>query len=158
MPDRFRLRTPVRGDAGVHRRGYEPAVPEDASLGRMTRGMPSASGARLAGDDYQHLLTWVHALKLLLVDGGVTKIEFEADEAGNVDDLVVHRIDEPTLYHQIKFVTSNLTPLTHEWFTTPPARSKRSPLQRFYESDTRLTAAEGSPPEMALHTNRLPTP
>jgi hypothetical protein len=124
----------------------------------MTPAIPSASGARLAGDDYQHLLTWVHALKLLLVDGGVTKIEFEADGAGNVDDLVIHRIDEPTLYHQIKFVTSNRTPLTHEWFTAPPAGSKRSPLQRFYESYTTLTAAEGSRPEMALHTNRLPDP
>jgi hypothetical protein len=124
----------------------------------MTLGIPSPSGARLAGDDYQHLLTWVHALRLLLVDGGVTKIEFEANDTGNVDDLVIHRIDEPTLYHQIKFATSNRTPLTHEWFTTPPSGSKHSPLQRFHQSYTKLTAAEKAAPEMALHTNRLPAP
>jgi hypothetical protein len=120
--------------------------------------MPSASGARLAGDDYQHILTWIHALKLLLIEGGVTKIEFEADNAGNVDDLVVQRADGPTLYHQIKFVVSQKDPLTHEWFTTPPPKAKRSPLQRFHESYSKLTAADGTPPEMALHTNRLPAP
>lgn len=124
----------------------------------MTPGTPSASGARLAGDDYQHVLTWIHALRLLLVDGGVTKIEFEADGAGNVDDLIIHRTDEPTLYHQIKFATSNRTPLTHEWFTTPPTGSKQSPLQRFYDSYTKLITAHEAPPEMALHTNRLPAP
>jgi SMODS-associated and fused to various effectors sensor domain len=120
----------------------------------MSNGLPSASGARLAGDDYQHVLTWIHALKLLLTDGDVTRIEFEADNAGNVDDLIVHRVRQPPLYHQIKFVVAQKQPLTHEWFTTPPKRGKKSPLQRFYESYTKLT----SPPEMALHTNRLPAP
>ena len=124
----------------------------------MSNGLPSASGARLGGDDYQHFLTWIHALKLLLVDGGFTKIEFEADNAGNVDDLIVHRVDQPALYHQIKFVVSQAQPLTHEWFTTSPRRSRKSPLQRFYESYSKLTTPDGVPPEMALHTNRLPRP
>ena len=124
----------------------------------MTSGIPSASGARLSGDDYQHVLTWLHALELLLVDGDVTKIEFEADQAGNVDDLVVHRADQPALYHQIKFVVAQKEQLTHEWFTTPSKGSKRSPLQRFYGSYKRLTSTRGAPPQMALHTNRLPAP
>lgn len=123
----------------------------------MRDRLPSASGARLAGDDYQHLLTWIHALKLLLIDGDVTKIEFEADKAGNVDDLIVHRAGQPTLYHQIKFVVSQKQPLTHDWFTTVPKRSTRSPLQRFHESYAKLSEA-GQRPEMALHTNRLPAP
>lgn len=124
----------------------------------MTPKIPSASGARLAGDDYQHVLTWLHGLELLLVDGEVTRIEFEADQAGNVDDLVVHRVNQPALYHQIKFVVAQKEPLTHEWFTTPPRGSSRSPLQRFYESYKGLTSSEGAFPEMALHTNRLPAP
>lgn len=124
----------------------------------MTDRLPSASGARLAGDDYQHVLTWIYALKLLIVDGDVTKIEFEADNAGNVDDLIVHRAGQPTLYHQIKFVVSQTQPLTHDWFTTAPRGSKSSPLQRFHESYAKLTHEAGQPPEMALHTNRLPAP
>jgi hypothetical protein len=93
----------------------------------VSSGLPSASGARLAGDDYQHVLTWIHALKLLVIDGDVNRIEFEADNAGNVDDLIVHRVGQPALYHQIKFVVSQKQPLTHEWFTTPPKGSKRHP-------------------------------
>ena len=124
----------------------------------MSSRIPSASGARLAGDDYQHVLTWLHALELLLVDGDVTKIEFEADQAGNVDDLVVHRVDQPAIYHQIKFVVAQREPLTHEWFTTRSKGSRPSPLQRFYKSYRELTSVGGVPPEMALHTNRLPAP
>lgn len=120
--------------------------------------LPSASGARIAGDDYQHVLTWLHALHLLLQESDVTKIEFEADRAGNVDDLVVHRRHDPALYHQIKFVVDQRTPLTHEWFTTPSKRGGKSPLQRFYDAYKDLPNSKGQPPEMALHTNRLPAP
>lgn len=120
-------------------------------------GIPSPSGARLSGDDYQHTFTWLHALKLLHEVSGVTRIEFEAAQAGNVDDLVVHRHEAPTIYHQVKFVQAQHEPLDHEWFTTPTRGRKQSPLQRFYESNVRLTR-DGQPPEMALQTNRLPAP
>ena len=40
--------------------------------------IPTPSGARLAGDDYQHLYTWFHALHLLRDADGVTRVEFEA--------------------------------------------------------------------------------
>jgi SMODS-associated and fused to various effectors sensor domain/Phage integrase family len=93
----------------------------------------------------------IYALKLLLTDGDVTRIEFEADDAGNVDDLIVHRAGQPALYHQIKFVVAQQQPLTHDWFTTPPKRSRRSPLQRFHESYAKLTSAKGVAPEMAPH-------
>lgn len=118
-------------------------------------GIPSASGARLSGDDYQHTFTWLYALKLLHEFSGVTRIEFEAADAGNVDDLIVHRRDAPTIYHQVKFVQVHQEPLSYEWFITPPPRLKQSPLQRFYESYRKLTR-NGQPPEMALQTNRLP--
>jgi hypothetical protein len=51
----------------------------------------AASGARLLGDDYQHLLTWLHAAQLVHRDPEVTRVELEKYGAGNVDDLVVHR-------------------------------------------------------------------
>jgi hypothetical protein len=31
----------------------------------------------MAGDDYQHLYTWLHALHLLRDSEGVTRVEFE---------------------------------------------------------------------------------
>lgn len=115
--------------------------------------IPSPSGARISGDIYQHLITWQHALQILRSSSNTTRVEFEV-EAGNVDDLVVQRDDGPNVYRQIKFVMSQKEPLTHEWFTTPPKGSKRTPLERFHES-FRSLARNGTFPEMALYTNRM---
>jgi ribosome biogenesis SPOUT family RNA methylase Rps3 len=114
----------------------------------------AASGARLLGDDYQHLLTWLHAAQLVHRDPEVIRVELEKHGAGNVDDLVVHRRGRPALYHQVKFTTQPGRPLTGDWFIEA-AGGGTSPLQRFYESFEKLTV-EGTPPEMVLHTNRLP--
>lgn len=118
--------------------------------------LPAPSGARLAGDDYQHAFTLLHALKLVFNPSNVTKIELEADGAGNVDDLTVHHTTAPTLYNQIKFVTSQQQPLEHTWFTTPPKKGQKTPLRRFYDSYLLLTLPDGTRPEMALQTNRWP--
>jgi hypothetical protein len=116
------------------------------------RRVPSPSGARIAGDDYQHLFTWLQALKLLREVEGVTHVELEVG-GHNVDDVILHRENAPTLYHQVKFVVDQRAPLSHEWFTTPGDAAK-SPLQRFHESFEKLT--DGGRPEMALETNRWP--
>lgn len=115
---------------------------------------PAASGARLLGDDYQHLLTWLHAAQLVHRDPEVTRVELEKHAAGNVDDLVVHRRNRPALYHQVKFTTQPGRPLTGDWFIDT-ADGATSPLKRFYESFAKL-AVDGATPEMVLHTNRLP--
>src|SRR2546426_5164101 len=114
---------------------------------------PRPRGARLAGDDYQHLYTWFHALHLLRDSEGVTRVEFEVRDAGNVDDIVVHRRNQPTLYHQIKFVMSQRELLAHDWFTTVPAGSRSTPLQRFYASFKQLSGDQGAA-ELAVWTNR----
>jgi hypothetical protein len=115
---------------------------------------PAPSGARLLGDDYQHLLTWLHAAQLVHRDPEVTRVELEKHAAGNVDDLVVHRRDRPALYHQVKFSTRPGDPLTGDWFIESAGGGK-PPLRRFYESFKKLTVGE-VPPRMVLHTNRLP--
>jgi hypothetical protein len=115
---------------------------------------PAASGARLLGDDYQHLLTWLYAAKLLHRDPEVIRVELEKQAAGNVDDLVVHYRSAPALYHQVKFTTYPGEPLTADWFVDAGTGSK-APLRRFYDSFHTLTV-DGQPPDMVLHTNRLP--
>jgi hypothetical protein len=116
---------------------------------------PSARGAGIAGDDYQHLFTWIQALKLLLTEEGVTRIGLEVGGGHNVDDVVVHFRSGAPLYHQVKFVTDQRAPLTYEWFTAVPADARRSPLQRFYDSFNTLTV-NGERPRMVLETNRWP--
>lgn len=117
-------------------------------------GLPSPSGARIAGDDYQHLFTWLQALKLRRKVEGVTHVELEVGGNHNVDDVVVHRETGPPLYYQVKFVTAQREPLSHEWFTDPDGAAK-SPLQRFYDSFIKLSDGDRRP-EMALETNRWP--
>jgi SMODS-associated and fused to various effectors sensor domain len=116
---------------------------------------PSARGAGIAGDDYQHLFTWLQALKLLLADEGVVRIGLEVGGGHNVDDVVVHFRTGSPLYHQVKFVTDQREPLSHEWFTTVPRGAQRSPLKRFYDSYTTLTV-DDERPRMVLMTNRWP--
>lgn len=50
----------------------------------MTRTMTSPSGARIQGDDYQHLYAWWQALRLLTPRTDVTQIEVEALSAGKL--------------------------------------------------------------------------
>jgi hypothetical protein len=121
------------------------------------RELASASAARLSGDDYQHLFTLMQAVRLLRRDVfGVTQVRMEADQAGNVDDLIVEYDGKPTVYHQVKFSRLAGEPLTHDWFTDTGS-STRSPLQRFYESFVDLTD-QGRRPRMALVTNRTVAP
>jgi hypothetical protein len=105
----------------------------------------------------QHIYTWFHALHLLRDSEGVMRVEFEVRDAGNVDEVVVHRRDRPTLYQQIKFVMSQRQLLTREWFSTPPTGAKHSPLARFHQSFIDLST-DDRPFEMALYTNRALTP
>lgn len=116
---------------------------------------PAPSGARLLGDDYQHLLTWLYAAQLLRKDQMIVRVELEKHDAGNVDDVVVHRCNSPGEYHQVKFTTKPAgEPLTGDWFIDP-GQSAKSPLERFHASWVKLTQ-DGAPPHMVLHTNRQP--
>lgn len=117
--------------------------------------LPSPSGARLSGDDFQHVLTWLEVLRLL-EPGGVTSVGFEVGhaDAGVVDDLVARRDNgHPDRYAQIKFAVDDTTPLTHEWFTTPPRSGAATPLQRFFAAYRDLSKPE-RPVELELITNR----
>jgi hypothetical protein len=60
------------------------------------------SGARLQGDDVQHLIAWYHVLCTQRVDNRVTALAVEATGAGNVDDLTLEYIDGTREYWQVK--------------------------------------------------------
>jgi SMODS-associated and fused to various effectors sensor domain len=116
--------------------------------------VPSPKGAALAGDEYQHAHTLVHAMELLKEDRGIVGIGIEVSAAGNVDDLVIRRATGPASYHQVKFVMSQNELLTYTWFIKTSAGGGASILKRFHDSFTALTGASGARPEMALITNR----
>jgi hypothetical protein len=119
-------------------------------MGEVPSRSPSAS--RLAGDEYQHLVTWNEVLLALRSGGDVTRITVEAREAGNVDDIVVERGSGPTVYTQVKHAVDAATPVGSKWLTATPSGA-RSLLMRFRDSWTMLSAG-GRDLEMQLVTDR----
>lgn len=78
--------------------------------------MARAVSARMKGDDYQALVFWKYAVKMLRDDSEIAKIEFENGEVKSFDDIVIHYMrpqrfrdsDITTDYVQVKFhVTGN---------------------------------------------------
>jgi hypothetical protein len=68
--------------------------------------MAGAVGARLKGDEYQHLSAWGHALELLLPQRQVASVIVEDAKALSADDVTLLRADGsyiPDTYHQIKY-------------------------------------------------------
>jgi hypothetical protein len=118
----------------------------DASIGR------AASGARLLGDDVQHLIAWYHVLCSQRVDSHVTSIAVEASNAGNVDDLTMELDDGSTEYWQVKASVDARTPLTEGWLFEHKA-NKRSLLQRLYSSWVAVRGG-GQPPRIVLATTK----
>ncbi len=118
-----------------------------------TRRSPSA--ARITGDYFQHLVAWNESLEALRSHDDLTAVTVEHPDAGNVDDVVVHRRTGPSLYTQVKHAVDATTPVGQRWLMTPrtsnPASS--SVLQKFHRSWRGLTTQDQYP-ELRLITDR----
>jgi hypothetical protein len=113
----------------------------------------SASGARLGGDDYQHLVAWCWALRALLPGSEVRAVEVEAPDAGNVDDVVLWHETPPHHYLQTKYAVDATSPVNTQWLTRPSPSGGLSLLQRFHASWRRLRYGDVEP-VLWLVTNR----
>ena len=106
--------------------------------------------ALLGGHDYQYLLVWIAAVEALDPTKSVEYVEYEIQDGGNVDDMVIYRADQPPTYHQIKFAAKPLEdPLTCEWLMKKATEGGTSTLQKLCASYKELGG-----PEMYLNTNR----
>jgi len=66
--------------------------------------MALQSSARIKGDDYQFLFTWLQVLELKKKNSRVSKVRLEDPGAGHVDDVTVFFIDgTPPDYFQVKY-------------------------------------------------------
>ncbi len=115
-------------------------------------GPASRSGVRRNGDDYQDLIAWGAALRVIQPASDVSQLEIEINGAGNVDDVILRR---PTLgdrFGQVKWATS--TSLTvDETFMTERTVKGKSLLQKLYSSFQKLRDPI-RPPVLELLTNR----
>lgn len=109
------------------------------------------SGVRMAGDDYQHLVTWNEVLLALRPDSGAETVTVEAPDAGNLDDVVVAYRARRAKNVQVKHAVNALTPVGTAYLTEPHGRT--SLLQRFHRS-WNLLQRGGQRPELRLVTDR----
>ena len=124
--------------------------------------VPSASGARIAGDRYQWLVAW-HACVTVLHDAATgasnpaVSVGVEVDDAGNLDDVVIHRRQPPHSYKQVKYAVDSRTPVNGDYLTAPSRTGGPSILAKIAAAWHQLTAT-GDPVELAIITNRAPDP
>lgn len=119
--------------------------------------MPSASGVRIAGDDYQWLHAWRVCMEALYDD--LTKnsnnptiaVGVEEPGVGNGDDVVRHRERPPHAYMQVKYATDRRISVGL------PYLDREGVLKKLVAAHQKLTA-DGTPVEMRLVTNRANDP
>lgn len=115
--------------------------------------MPSPSGVRIAGDNYQWLHAWRMCLEALHEDltgktsNPVIAIGVEEIGVGNGDDVVVHRAQAPNTYMQVKYAVDGRQPVNLAYLDQQKILSKMVPTHK-------ALTADGTPVQMRLVTNR----
>ncbi len=120
-------------------------------------GMPSASGVRIAGDDYQWLHAWRYCMEMLYEtitghsSNPVVAVGVEEPGVGNGDDVVLYRQHPPNTYVQVKYAVDHRTALGLDYL------DQQDVLRKMVQAHIALTAG-GNPAEMRLVTNRTIDP
>ena len=113
----------------------------------------AASGARLLGDDVQHLVVWYHVLRALRAGDTTTSIRVEAVGVGNVDDLVVERSDAPPEYWQVKASVDSRSPANTRWLMEHD-EGQLSLLRRVHNSWVKIETETGTRASVVLATTK----
>ncbi|MFG3151505.1 SAVED domain-containing protein [Streptomyces sp. NPDC048219] len=117
---------------------------------------------RITGDHYQWLIAWTGCLTLLRENAvhtanPVISVGVEADDAGNLDDVILLRRNPPHTYTQVKYTVSSTTPANEEYLTKPSPTGGPSILKKIATTWRTLTA-DGIDADLAITTNRAPDP
>jgi hypothetical protein len=94
----------------------------------------SSSGARIRGDDYQHLIGWTQMLRALQPGSGIESIGIEDPEAGSADDVTVYNADGTADWYQAKSAVDAREPATIDWLMAPSRNQGASILQRLFQT------------------------
>lgn len=99
----------------------------------MTTTGLSASGARIRGDDYQHLFTWLQVIYASNEASDIIKIGVEDPEAGNADDVTVYRRDGSCEFYQTKSSVDGSSTVGMDLLIEPSKPGRPSMIQKFHE-------------------------
>ena len=118
--------------------------------------MANQVAARLGGDDYQHLYSWLYILELRMPGKQVGRVRVEDEDAGSIDDVTVQYepgSDSPSRYYQMKFHVDQREAYSIESFINH-APTARSLLRKMFDSWRRIIAARPDVPvELYLVSN-----
>ena len=117
--------------------------------------MPTASSARLKGDDYQHLYTWHQILGLQKHGPRALRVGIEVPGVGAVDDVATWRLleEKPAAdYSQIKFHVDQRALYTTDLVTASKGDRGQSLLQKLYGGWQRVSAIDPDA-DVSLVTN-----
>ena len=106
--------------------------------------MPSASSARLKGDDYQHLFAWLHILSLRAYGRRPLRVCVEVPKAGALDDVVTH-FEQDSFYYQVKFHVDHRDYYDSQSLMAISSGSKQSLLQKIYKGWEAISSITDSP-------------
>ena len=104
--------------------------------------MANQVAARLSGDDYQHLYSWLHLLELKMVSRKVSSVRVEDENAGSVDDITVEHAASSVLadsFIQIKYHVDRRNEYSTE-FLISNKPNQTSLLTKLWTSWQRLRA------------------
>lgn len=102
------------------------------------------SGARLLGDDVQHLIVWYHALLTQNPKHPIAELRVEAADAGNVDDLTITFASGQREYWQVKASVEATALLNEKWLFESDGKAP-SLLRRLHRSWADLTKDDVHP-------------
>lgn len=109
----------------------------------------SASGARIRGDDYQHLFAWCQVLRALS-NPDFFEVGVEDPDTGSVDDVTLYASSAPNEFFQVKYSVDARELVDLEWLMQKTSERGSSILQKFH----RAWVQEQERPSLALVTNR----
>ncbi|HYH05609.1 MAG TPA: SAVED domain-containing protein [Thermoanaerobaculia bacterium] len=117
--------------------------------------MANQVAARLAGDDYQHLLAWERILRILMPSHRVETVTVEDPDAGAVDDVTSQHeafAPEADEFLQIKYHVDHRGEYSTAVLFAKKTAASTSLLQKFHRS-WRVLVARGRPVELRLISN-----
>lgn len=117
--------------------------------------MANQVAARLAGDDYQHLIGWGYLLELLMPGRLLRHVTIEDPDAGFVDDITIEyepEASQPDLFLQVKYHIDQRNQYSTDTFLETKGRGK-SLLKKFHLSWRKLRRESSRQIEVRLVTN-----
>ena len=118
--------------------------------------MANQVAARLAGDDYQHLLAWLQILELRMPASDVRSVIVEDPDAAHVDDvttLYVEGSGHPDEYFQVKYHTDQRNQYSTELLLNKKTPKGRSLLEKFFATWKVLSERGSRNVELRLVSN-----